>query len=344
MEHVLLGRSGLRVSRLCLGTMTFGGGGATMGGASTDDAASKAIFDRFANAGGTFLDTACSYSDGRSEEVLGDFIAADRDNFVVSTKYGNGRNDGLMRTGNSRRNMMRSVEESLRRLKTDRIDVFWLHIWDSTTRIDEVLRGFDDLVRSGKVLYVGMSDTPAWEVSRANAMADIMGWTPVTAIQLEYSLAERSPENDLLPMAKALDIGVTCWSPLAAGILARPAEAAGDSRRRPGRELTERERRIVDAITAVAEKTGAGHAEVALAAMRQDERFGSVIPIVGATKLEHIDAAIRSLDLTLDAADLQSLLDAGAPELIFPHRLLRSEMSAAITTGGEASRLRNHRA
>jgi len=344
MEHLLLGRSGLRVSRLCLGTMTFGGGSGVIAGGGTDDSVSKAIFDRFAEAGGTFLDTACSYSDGRSEEVLGDLIAADRDHFVVASKYGNGRYSGLMRTGNSRRNMMRSVEESLRRLKTDRIDLFYLHVWDKTTPIDEVMRGFDDLVRSGKVVYAGLSDTPAWEISRANMMADLLGRTPVSAIQLEYSLARRTPENDLLPMAQSLGIGVTCWAPLAAGILARPVEAAGQSRRRPGQELSAHDRPVVEAIAQVAGKTGYGHAEVALAWLLQDERFGPVIPIVGATKLEHIEAAVRALEVRLDPADLAVLDRSGAPDLAFPHNLLRSDFGREVTAGGEYSRLRTRSA
>ena len=229
MRYKLLGRSGLRVSELCFGAMTFGGGVGSIGVGGSDDAQSRAIFDRFVQAGGNFFDTACSYSGGRSEELLGDFCAADRDHFVIATKYTNSHVGGLMTSGNSRRNMMRSVEESLRRLKTDRIDLFWLHVWDATTPIDEVMRAFDDLVTAGKVLYVGAADMPAWEISRANMMADLLGMTPFIGVQVEYNLLERSCDNDVLPMAKALDIGITAWSPLARGRLARAATAAPPS-------------------------------------------------------------------------------------------------------------------
>ena len=222
MRYKLLGRSGLRVSELCLGTMTFGGGAGSLGVGGADERESRAMFDLFADAGGTFLDTACSYSGGRSEELLGDFVAGDRDRFVIGTKYTNSHAGGLATSGNSRRNMVRSVEESLKRLRTDRIDLFWLHIWDFTTPVDEVLRAFDDLTAAGKVIYVGASDTPAWEISRANMMADLLGMNPFIAIQVEYSLLERGGENDLLPMAKSLDLGITAWSPLAGGTLAIP--------------------------------------------------------------------------------------------------------------------------
>ena len=276
MRYKLLGRSGLRVSELCFGAMTFGGGVGSIGVGGSDDAQSRAIFDRFVQAGGNFFDTACSYSGGRSEELLGDFCAADRDHFVIATKYTNSHVGGLMTSGNSRRNMMRSVEESLRRLKTDRIDLFWLHVWDATTPIDEVMRAFDDLVTAGKVLYVGAADMPAWEISRANMMADLLGMTPFIGVQVEYNLLERSCDNDVLPMAKALDIGITAWSPLARGRLARAATAA------PPSGGTEREAAIANAVAEIARELGATRAQVSLAALRQLDAYGTIIPIIGA--------------------------------------------------------------
>ena len=208
MRYKLLGKSGLRVSELALGTMTFGEDWGF--GASKEE--SKKIFDAFVEAGGNFIDTAVNYTNGTSEEYLGEFIQGKREQFVIATKYSlttrpNDPNGG----GNHPKNLVQSVEASLRKLKTDYIDVLWLHAWDFMTPVEEVMRGLDDLVRSGKVLYIGVSDTPAWIVSQANTLASLRGWTPFIGLQVEYSLMQRAPERDLLPMAKALDIGVTAW-------------------------------------------------------------------------------------------------------------------------------------
>ena len=343
MRYKLLGRSGLRVSELCLGAMTFGGGVGSMGVGGSDDRESRAVFDLFAEAGGTFIDTACSYSGGRSEQLLGDFIAADRDNFVIGTKYTNSHSGGMQRSGNSRRNMMRSVEESLRRLKTDRIDLFWLHVWDFTTPVDELLRAFDDLTAAGKVLYVGVSDTPAWEISRANAMADLLGMTPFIAIQVEYSLLERSAENDLLPMAKSLDLGITAWSPLAGGMLAQRSAERATERQRPERELGSKEREIAAAVRDIAGELGTAPAQVALAAIRQLDRYGPVIPIVGARRPEHLRDNMACLDIRLTPEQLARLDALSAPALSFPHRMLRSPVAESLTTGGQGKLLDNPR-
>ncbi len=210
MRYRLLGRSGLRVSELCLGTMTFGED--WQFGASKDE--SRAIFDAFCSAGGNFINTADAYTYGTSEELVGEFIAAERDRFVVSTKYSlSTRPDDPNGGGNHRKNMFRAVEQSLGRLKTDFINVYWLHAWDSVTPVEEVMRGLEDLVRSGKVLYVGVSDTPAWVVSQANTLAELRGWTKFIGLQTEYSLIERTAERELLPMARALGVGVLAWAP-----------------------------------------------------------------------------------------------------------------------------------
>lgn len=340
MRYKLFGRSGLRVSELCLGTMTFGGGVGSIGVGGSDDAQSRAIFDAFAEAGGNFLDTACSYGGGRSEELLGDFCAADRDHFVIATKYTNSHSGGLMRSGNSRRNMVRSVEESLRRLKTDRIDLFWLHVWDFSTPIDEIMRAFDDLVSSGKVLYIGAADTPAWEISRANMMADLLGMSPFIGTQVEYSLLERSSENDLLPMAKALDLAITAWSPLARGALAR---AALEHNGQEAAQRPERDRAIISEVASIASEIRATPAQVALAAIRQNTRYGTVIPIIGASRLEQLQDNLGALNVRLDAEQLAKLEAVSTPDLVFPHGLLRSPLAEKLTTGGQVGQLDNHR-
>ncbi len=210
MRYKLLGKSGLRVSELCLGTMTFGEEWGW--GASRDE--SSQVFDAFVEAGGNFIDTANGYTDGTSEKIVGEFIAKERERFVVATKYSfplhmNTNKGNPNGSGNHRKSMMQSLEGSLKRLNTDYVDLYWLHAWDFMTPIEEVMRAFDDMVRSGKVLYIGISDAPAWIVAQANTLAQCYGWTPFVALQVEYSLVERTPERDLLPMAKAFDLAVT---------------------------------------------------------------------------------------------------------------------------------------
>jgi aryl-alcohol dehydrogenase-like predicted oxidoreductase len=216
MQYKLLGKSGLRVSELCLGTMTFG---EDWGWGSSKEE-SQRIYDVFREVGGNFIDTANVYTNGTSEKFLGEFIADQRDTVVLATKYTNGFGDKNPNgSGNQRKNMVQSVEASLKRLNTDYIDVLWLHIWDFMTPAEEVMRAFDDLVRAGKVLYIGVSDAPAWVVSQCNTLAELRGWTQFIGLQIEYSLIQRTPERELLPMARTLDIGVTAWSPLASGWL-----------------------------------------------------------------------------------------------------------------------------
>ena len=216
MRYKLFGNSGLRVSELCLVAMTFGEEWGW--GASKDE--SRRLFDAFAEAGGKFSDTANHYTDGTSERYVGEFIAAERERFVLATKYTlNSRPDDPNGGGNHRKSMMQAINASLKRLGTDYIDLYWLHAWDFMTPVDEVMRAFDDLVRSGKVLYIGISDAPAWIVSRANTLAELRGWSPFVGLQIQYSLIERTPERDLLPMARALDIAVTAWGPLGGGLL-----------------------------------------------------------------------------------------------------------------------------
>ena len=216
MKYYLLGKSGLRVSELCLGTMTFG---EEWGWGASKEECYK-IFNKYVEAGGNFIDTANKYTEGTSEKFIGEFISSDRDRFVLATKYTSNTKRGDPNAGgNHRKNMVQSLDASLKRLNTDYIDLYWVHAWDPLTPIEELMRALDDMVKSGKVLYVGISDAPAWVVSQANTIASQRGWTEFTGLQIEYSLIERTSERELLPMANALDIGVTAWSPLGNGIL-----------------------------------------------------------------------------------------------------------------------------
>src|ERR1700689_5507884 len=230
MKYRLLGKSGLRVSEASLGTLTFGD---EWGWGSTKAEAQK-VYEAYREAGGNFIDTANFYTGGTSEKFLGEFMQGHRDSVVLATKYSNAApGTDPNAAGNHRKSMMQAVEASLKRLKTDYIDLYWLHIWDQITPVEEVMRAFDDLVRQGKILYAGVSDMPAWVVAKANTLAQLRGWTPFVGLQVEYSLIERTPERELLPMAADLGLGVTAWSPLAGGgLTGKQLEAGGakDSR------------------------------------------------------------------------------------------------------------------
>src|ERR1051326_2816982 len=216
MHYKLLGKSGLRVAEVCLGTMTFG----EEWGFGANKEESKAIYDAYIAAGGNFIDTANRYTEGTSERYLGEFIHSERDSIVLATKYSLMTKRGDPNSsGNHRKSLHRSLEASLKRLNTDYIDLYWVHIWDPLTPIEEMMRALDDMVRAGKILYIGVSDAPAWIVSQGNTLANLRGWTEFTGLQIEYSLIERTAERELLPMADALNIGVTAWSPLGGGVL-----------------------------------------------------------------------------------------------------------------------------
>src|ERR1700733_3753103 len=224
MRYKLLGNSGLRVSELCLGTMTFG---EDWGWGSSPEESRK-VYDTFLEAGGNFIDTANIYTSGTSERLLGEFMQGQRERIVLATKYTNAApGTDPNAAGNHRKNMVQAVEASLKRLKTDYIDLYWLHLWDQITPVEEVMRAFDDLIRQGKVLYVGVSDAAAWWIAQANTLAQLRGWSPFVGLQIEYSLIERTVERELIPMAKAMNIGVTAWSPLAGGMLTGKYHAHG---------------------------------------------------------------------------------------------------------------------
>jgi aryl-alcohol dehydrogenase-like predicted oxidoreductase len=325
MRYKLLGKSGLRVSELCLGTMTFG---EDWGWGAPKDT-SRQIFDTFVEAGGNFIDTANLYTNGSSEKIVGELIASDRDRFVLATKYslssqwqGDKNPNG---GGNHRKNMMRSLEGSLKRLNTDYVDMLWLHAWDFTTPVEEVMRAFDDMVRQGKVMYIGISDTPAWIVSQANTLAQAHGWTQFIALQIEYSLIERTPERDLLPMANAFDLAVTPWSPLAGGVLSGKytQNGSGKSTSR-GQEIPDRSFQIAQTVGEIAQEMGCSSAQIALAWILAQSP--QMIPILGASKLEQLQDNLKCLEVTLSPEHLQRLDRASQIERGFPHEFLASEM------------------
>src|SRR5580698_4662205 len=274
MRYRLLGKSGLRVSELCLGTMTFGEDWGW--GASAEE--SRKVYDAFVEAGGNFIDTANVYTGGTSERLLGEFMHGQRERIVLATKYtGAAPGTDPNAAGNHRKSMVQALEASLKRLKTDYIDLYWLHIWDQITPIEEVMRAFDDLVRQGKILYAGVSDMPAWIVAKANTLAELRGWTSFVGLQIEYSLIERTPERDLLPMAASLGLGVTAWSPLAGGLLTGKQlepNGAKDSRQndpsmKQFMRSSARKEAVAREVVAVARECGHSPAQVALAWLRQ---------------------------------------------------------------------------
>ena len=301
MRFRYLGPSGLRVSELCLGTMTFGEDWGW--GASKEE--SRAIFDCYVERGGNFIDTANGYTNGTSEKIVGELIKSDRDRFVLATKYSFPTVRGDPNSGgNHRKSMLRSLEGSLKRLGTDYVDLFWLHAWEFSTPVEEVMRALDDLVRSGKVLYVGVSDTPAWVVSQANMLAEVRGWSPFIALQIEYSLIERTPERDLLPMARNLGMTVTPWGVLGSGVLTGKYNNAlptptrtlqqGATVERVERRLeainsqkvNDQNLKIAEAVVEAAKQIGCSPSQVALAWLRT--RPGSIVPILGARRLDQM--------------------------------------------------------
>lgn len=331
MNYKLLGRSGLKVSELCLGAMGFG----TEGGWGAEKDASFAIMDAFANAGGNFIDTANVYKLGTSEKIIGEYLSNhDRDYFVLATKYtlkDNTTNPNA--SGNNRKNMMRSVEESLKRLKTDFIDVLYLHIWDNITPIDEVLRGLDDLIKQGKVTYAAISDTPAWVVSKGNTLAELMGWSQFIALQVEYSLLARTAERELIPMAKHYGMTVTPWAPLAGGALTgkylrgEQGRVKAESNRRNNRAQT-----ITEAVVDIATELGVSESHVALQWMM--DRDFSCIPIVGATKIDQLNDNLKAVDTKLTAEHFKKLNEVSAIELGFPGDFFNEDAVKMNSFGG----------
>lgn len=323
----LLGRSGLRVSPLALGTMTFGPDWGW--GAGRNEA--RRMFDVYHERGGNFIDTANNYTGGTSERLVGEFVRDRRDQLVLATKYSCFTRAGDPNSGgNHRKSMIASVESSLQRLGTDYIDLLYLHVWDGTTPVEEIMRGLDDLVRSGKVLYIGISDTPAWQVSRMHAIAQLRGWAPPIALQLEYSLIERTGERDLIPMAHELGLGVLPWSPLAKGVLTGKYSCADldatdgpESRKTIAAAagvLSERGLAIADAVREIAAEIGHTPAQVALAWTLSNPAVTA--PIIGARTPSQLEDNLGALEVTFTDDQHARLHDASAIDLGFPHELL----------------------
>jgi len=331
----------LRVSELCLGAMTFGEEWGF--GASRDE--SRRIFDTFAEAGGNFIDTANKYTEGTSERFVGEFVGADRGRFVIATKYTLSMDpEDVNACGNHRKNMVQSLEASLKRLGTEYVDLLWVHAWDSLTPVDEIMRGLDDLVRAGKVFYVGISDTPAWRVAQANTVADLRGWSPFVALQVRYSLLDRAVERDLLPMARAFDLAVTCWGALGGGVLtgkyAGGAGAADTTRAEMNADhLTERNLNIAAEVRAVAKECGKTPSQVALAWVRAQRERAQVLPILGARTLAQLRDNLGCLDCRLTEEQLGRLDRKSAIELGFPHDFLASEGTRPFIYGNTWDRI-----
>jgi len=304
-----------------------------------DKETSLKILDTFANNGGNFIDTANRYTEGTSEKIIGEFIHSNRDNFIIATKYSLHDNlTNVNASGNNRKNMMRSVEESLKRLNTDFIDLFYLHIWDNLTPMDEVLRGLDDLVKQGKVNYIGISDTPAWLVSQAQTMAELMGWSRFVALQVEYSLLQRTPERELIPMAKHYNLTLTPWAPLAGGALTGKY-TKGDKGRLPpeSKRLNERAIKITEEVIAIANELNVQPSSVALKWTMQ-QGF-SCIPIIGATKPEQFIENLKCLDVTLSNEHLNRLNQVSKIELGFPGDFFLEDGVKNVLYGGFFDRI-----
>ena len=321
-HYVTLGRSGLRVSPFCLGAMTFGDDWGW--GSSVADA--EAILARFFDQGGNFVDTANAYTKGHSEKIIGDFVRGSsvrRDQLVIATKFfANLFPSDPNAGGASRKSLTAACDESLRRLQTDYIDLYWMHLWDRFTPIDETMRALDDLVTAGKVRYVGFSDTPAWKVAQAQVTASFRGWAPLVALQIEYSLLERTVEGELIPMAQELGLGVTPWSPLRGGVLTGKYTRENAAEVEPGRGarvkayLNERTFGIIDELVRIAGELETNPAAVALAWVQA--RPGVDSTIIGARTMAQLESNLAGLVVALDVGQVVALDAASTPTFSFP--------------------------
>lgn len=323
LRQTLVGPSGLRSSEIALGTMTFGD---TRNWGCPAEVAQE-IMARFVEGGGTTIDTAPNYANGLGEEIVGAFARGRRDELVISTKYTASGSAHPLAGGNSRRSMMQSVEGSLRRLGTDRIDLLWLHFWDYTTPLEEILRAADDLVSAGKILYFGLSDTPAWLASRAVTIAEQQRRASVVAIQLEYNAASRGVERDLLPMAEALDLACFCWGPLAAGALA----ASENPQRQSLDKLSPALRAVRDGLAVIAAETGHSPRKLALRWLMQSGK--GRIPILGARTLEQTTQVLADVDEPIDAETFRKVDALAEAGTLFPTPLIRSSYLRKFALG-----------
>ncbi|MBC8173837.1 MAG: aldo/keto reductase [Chitinophagales bacterium] len=343
MKYKLLGRSGLRVSEICLGAMTFG----EEWGVGANKEESEKIYRTFIEAGGNFIDTSNRYTEGTSEKFLGDFIqqSGNREEIVLATKYALVTHErSLNRAGNHRKNMMQSVEGSLKRLQTDYIDVLYLHAWDFTTYSEDVMRALNDLIQQGKVFYIAFSDTPAWIVARANTIAELRGWNQLVALQIEYSLIQRTVERDLIPMANAFEMAVVAWAPIGGGALTgkyltpndKPKKLQSNSKR-----LNEKNQLIAREVVSIAEELNCSPAHVAIKwVMQQHEQN---IPIVGARNAAQLEDNLKAALVTLSGDHLIRLDEISKIEMGFPHEFLKGDGVQDILFGGMMGELEIHR-
>jgi aryl-alcohol dehydrogenase-like predicted oxidoreductase len=344
-HYVTLGRSGLRVSPFALGAMTFGN---DPGGAGCSVEESEQILETYLAQGGNFVDTANFYTNGHSEKILGDFLAArpgHRDRVVLASKFFTNMHPGDPNGGGAgRRSIIAQLEQTLRRLRTDHLDVYWLHNWDRHTPIEETMRTLDDLVRMGKVRYLGFSNTPAWVTAQAQTMAMLKNWTPLIALQVEYSLLARTVEGELAPLAGDQGMALTAWSPLKNGFLSgkyrRGADVTDSARSAFVGAPGEDDYRVIDAVTEVADELGSTAAAVSLAWLRS--RPGTVVPIIGARRVDHLLSNLAGLELTLSAEHRQRLDAVSAPQLNYPapmHGDLQAmlQFAGATVDGGRST-------
>jgi len=331
-HYVSLGRSGVRVSPLCLGAMTFGEDWGFGSGVEE----SQRILDRYIDLGGNFIDTANGYTKGHSEAIIGEHIgrhSSRRERLVIATKFMTNMYRGDPNGGGAgRKSVIAACDHSLRRLHTDYIDLYWMHFWDPFTPVDETMRALDDLVAAGKVRYIGFSDTPAWMVAQAQTMAVLKDWTPLIALQLEYSLLERTIEGELIPVARAFGLGVTPWSPLKSGMLTGKYTRESSKTATPlrgaflSRNFTEPAFKILDVLTSVAREAGTTPARAALAWVM--ERPGVTSTIIGARTIEQLEDNLGALDVKLTPAQVDSLNEVSKPQLNFPHDFLQGLKAA----------------
>jgi aryl-alcohol dehydrogenase-like predicted oxidoreductase len=346
MRYKLLGKSGLRVSELCLGTMTFG----EEWGWGADRKESHKMYDVYREAGGNFIDTANRYTEGTSEKFVGEFIADCREEIVLATKYTLFMKHGDPNSaGNHRKNMVQALENSLRRLKTEYIDLYWVHAWDGMTPVEEIMRGLDDLVRAGKILYIGISDTPAWVVSQANTLASLRGWTQFVALQIEHSLIQRTVERELLPMAKAFDMAVTPWGAIGGGILtgkySKRDKQESSTHRYQGSDsmgrLNDLHLEIADEVVKLAKQIDCSPAQVAINwALQHHEQS---IPIVGARTVEQLKDNLDSMNHSLSSDQQEHLNTISQIEKGFPHDFLEKDFIRDLVYGGTFENIDNHR-
>jgi len=336
MRYKLLGKSGLKVSELSLGTMTFG----EDWGWGSGKEESRKIFDAFVSAGGNFIDTANHYTNGTSENFVGEFVKGNRQEFVITTKYSlNGRPKDPNGGGNSRKSMVQSLEASLKRLKTDYIDLYWVHAYDGLTPFEEIMRALDDQVKLGKILYVGISDTPAWVIAKANTLSILLGWTPYIAMQTQYNLIERTSERELFPMCREFGITPTSWSPLAGGILSGKYNGINYDQKRYSPDnpmssvfLSDRNLKIAQEVIDLAHDIDKTPAQVAIRWILQ-KNDNTIIPIIGGRTEQQIINNLGVIKFELSQDDMQRLEDISKIQLGFPQDFLSLPFTSQLIHG-----------